>query len=160
MIAEHLFREGRFEVGEIFAREAGLAGVEAIRQPDVSLHAILRQIREKNPLPALLWASEHKEQLAPDGRPTAFEFKLHTLSFVSILKGTGECALAGRPSFLKPQHWAIIVVAAGPSNARCEVPPFRCLPCLLGPQVHWQRLPMQNSTSSVTSSASCLRSSG
>ncbi len=44
VIAEHLFREGRFDVGEIFAREAGLEGVEKLRQPYVAMHTILQQV--------------------------------------------------------------------------------------------------------------------
>lgn len=95
VIAEHLFREGHFEVGETFAREAGLEGFETLRQPYVSMHTILQHIRMRDLRPALAWASDHREKLEPDGRPSAFEFRLHQLGFVTVLQQEGQ-----RPSRL------------------------------------------------------------
>lgn len=34
---------------------------------------------------------EHRQQLSPDGTPSAFEFKLHSLSFVHLLTTQGGC---------------------------------------------------------------------
>jgi hypothetical protein len=45
VIAEHFYREGRFELGDTFVSEAGVAGAEAIKAPYVSLHRVLQQVR-------------------------------------------------------------------------------------------------------------------
>jgi hypothetical protein len=44
VIADHLFRTGWFEVGELFAREAGLMGVEELRRNYEEMHQILKAV--------------------------------------------------------------------------------------------------------------------
>jgi hypothetical protein len=50
------------------------------------------QIRAHNLDPALEWARAHRRQLSPDGGPSAFEFRLHSLAFVHTLLSQGEGA--------------------------------------------------------------------
>ena len=45
VIAEHLFRVGKFDVGEAFSREAGIPNADALKQPYVAMHAILKEVR-------------------------------------------------------------------------------------------------------------------
>jgi hypothetical protein len=40
-----LFQEGRFEVGQLFVEEAGVADGEALRRPYQSMHSVLQEVR-------------------------------------------------------------------------------------------------------------------
>ena len=44
VIAEHLFHEGKFTVGEHFIAEAGVANGEALRQPYEAMHKVLTEV--------------------------------------------------------------------------------------------------------------------
>lgn len=44
VIAEHLFHEGKFSVGEQFIAEAGVANGKALRQPYEAMHNVLTQV--------------------------------------------------------------------------------------------------------------------
>jgi hypothetical protein len=44
VIAEHFYREGRFQLGDAFVEEARVAGADAIKAPYVSLHGVLQQV--------------------------------------------------------------------------------------------------------------------
>ncbi|GLI70725.1 hypothetical protein VaNZ11_015749 [Volvox africanus] len=92
VISEHFYREGRFELGDALAAEAGLMDAEALRAPYAALHTVLEQIRAHNLEPALQWAVEQRSQLSPDGGPSAFEFRLHSLNFVHVLQSQGRTA--------------------------------------------------------------------
>ena len=47
VVAEHLFHEGRFDVGDLFAGEAGLGAeaAAALKQPYVAMHSVLQEVR-------------------------------------------------------------------------------------------------------------------
>lgn len=93
VIAEHLFQEGRFEVGQLFVEEAGVAEGEALKRPYQSMHSVLQEIQRQNLSPALEWVRQHDAQLrGPGGEPSAFEFSLHRLAFLSLLKREGQAA--------------------------------------------------------------------
>lgn len=47
VIAEHLFHDGNFEVGDCFLREAHITDSKAIREPYIAMHAILEQVNWK-----------------------------------------------------------------------------------------------------------------
>ena len=44
VIAEHLFHEGQFEIGDAFVGEAGLGDGEALKRPYASMHTVLQQV--------------------------------------------------------------------------------------------------------------------
>jgi len=92
VVAEHFYREGRFDVGDLFAEESHIELAASIKQPYVAMHSVLDQIRAKNLQPALDWATEHQNSLSPDGEPSTFEFQLQSLNFVSLLKEQGRGA--------------------------------------------------------------------
>lgn len=51
------------------------------------------QIQRQNLSPALEWVRQHDAQLrGPGGEPSAFEFSLHRLAFLSLLKREGQAA--------------------------------------------------------------------
>mmetsp|Transcript_2254 Transcript_2254/g.5059 ORF Transcript_2254/g.5059 Transcript_2254/m.5059 type:complete len:392 (+) Transcript_2254:89-1264(+) len=89
VIAEHFYREGRFEIGDVFAREAGIPHADALKQPYIAMHEILSQIKSGQLDSALQWAVDNQAKLSSDG-PSAFEFKLHSLNFIRILKHQGQ----------------------------------------------------------------------
>lgn len=47
ILAEHFYREGKFELGDTFALEAGIPADSAARlkQPYISMHDILQEVR-------------------------------------------------------------------------------------------------------------------
>ncbi|KAL4447903.1 hypothetical protein ABPG75_005122 [Micractinium tetrahymenae] len=93
VIAEHLFHEGLFEIGQLFVEEAGVEDGEALRRPYASMHTVLSEIQRHNLAPALEWVREHEAALAgPGGAPSAFEFSIHRLAFLALLKEQGEGA--------------------------------------------------------------------
>lgn len=58
---------------------------------NASLTASLPQIQRHNLAPALAWVREHEAALAgPSGEPSAFEFAIHRLAFLTLLKEQGK----------------------------------------------------------------------
>lgn len=58
----------------------------------LQLFVCVVQIKQHNLSPALQWAEEHRAQLSPDGAPSSFEFRLHALSFLTLLTSKGQAA--------------------------------------------------------------------
>lgn len=93
VIAEHLFHEGLFEVGRLFVGEAGVQHGEELQRPYASMHTVLQEIQRHNLAPALAWVREHEAAVAgPGGAPSAFEFSIHRLAFLSLLREQGQQA--------------------------------------------------------------------
>lgn len=93
VIAEHLFHEGLFEIGQVFVEEAGVEEGEALKRPYASMHTVLQEVQRHNLAPALEWVREHEAALrGPGGEPCAFEFSIHRLAFLSLLKEQGQAA--------------------------------------------------------------------
>lgn len=44
VVAEHLYHEGQFEIGDCFVVEAGLAEAERLKRPYASMHTVLQQV--------------------------------------------------------------------------------------------------------------------
>eukprot|EP00882_Tetradesmus_deserticola_P013141 GHRQ01013934.1.p1 GENE.GHRQ01013934.1~~GHRQ01013934.1.p1 ORF type:complete len:322 (+),score=158.98 GHRQ01013934.1:2-967(+) len=120
VIAEHLYREGRFQLADEFTAEAAWAGAAQLRAPYVALHTVLQQIKQHNLGPALQWAEQHRAKLSPDGGASSFEFRLHALSFLSLLTGTSTAAALSYAQ----QHF-------GPFKARHMRDIQRLMGCLL-----------------------------
>ena len=45
VVAEHLFHEGKFAVGEKLIQEAGIAQGEALQKPFEAMHQVLQEVR-------------------------------------------------------------------------------------------------------------------
>eukprot|EP00898_Chlorokybus_atmophyticus_P007707 jgi/Chlat1/7938/Chrsp68S07376 len=86
-IAQHLFREGRFQLGHEFVEEAGVKLPPDYTAPYLAMYNILAHIQRRDLAPALLWAAQHRDQLA---KRSSLEFKLHALQFVQELQARGR----------------------------------------------------------------------
>jgi E3 ubiquitin-protein transferase RMND5 len=124
VVAEHLYHEGAFEVGDAFVAEAGVHGADAMKAPYAEMHAIIEEMRRKNLEPVLTWAERNSEALrrfergpsaieSTDGLslPSSFEFALHRLAFLQELERGGQgtaLAYARRhfPPFVASGHLA------------------------------------------------------
>lgn len=62
IVCEHLYREGRFDLGDAFARETGCsdASSASLKTPYVVMHAILQAMDQGDLKPALDWAEQHR----------------------------------------------------------------------------------------------------
>jgi hypothetical protein len=80
------------------------------------------QIQRQNLSPALEWVRQHDAQLrGPGGEPSAFEFSLHRLAFLSLLKREGQAAAVAyarqhfgrfRASQVGGEDWAAAAASA------------------------------------------------
>jgi len=92
VVAQHLFREGCFELGECFASEAAVQVPDSQKGPYKEMHHILDQIRLKNLEPVLEWVKDKRQQHPDNTSLTSLEFKLHRLQFVQTLNQSGRTA--------------------------------------------------------------------
>ena len=44
VIAEHLYQQGNFTVGDTFVKEAGISNAAALKKPYTAMHAVLEQV--------------------------------------------------------------------------------------------------------------------
>jgi hypothetical protein len=91
-ILRHLYREGLFEVGDCYAKEAGVTGAEELKSRYQKLHNIVGQLKSKNIQPALEWATEHRLEIMLKGGGVNLEFGLHKLQFLHVLTQQGKAA--------------------------------------------------------------------
>ncbi|KAK3817403.1 MAG: CTLH/CRA C-terminal to lish motif domain-containing protein [Benniella sp.] len=100
-IALHYVRQGNFEVGDMFAKEAGLDIPDAIRHQFGEMFEIVAALKENNLEPALQWAKQHSAEL--EKRSSTLEFKLHRQRVLQFLeaKQTQEAIVYARENFSK-----------------------------------------------------------
>eukprot|EP01135_Chromosphaera_perkinsii_P009413 Nk52_evm89s1737 gene=Nk52_evmTU89s1737 len=98
-IAQHLFRQGKFRVGETFLKECGMGLEEAQREPFMDMYNILEAIKREDLGPALQWACARKGVLEKKG--SLLEFKLRKLQFIQLLQkgNTGDALRYARSNF-------------------------------------------------------------
>jgi hypothetical protein len=85
VICEHLFRQGKMEVGETLMKEAELELDQSYLGQFTELNLVLEALRSRNVEPALEWAVVHRERLL--AHSSCLEFKLRQLKFLSLLSG-------------------------------------------------------------------------
>ncbi|KAI9342045.1 CTLH/CRA C-terminal to lish motif domain-containing protein [Zopfochytrium polystomum] len=94
-IAIHLVREGRFELADIFLKEADVLGedisssirndLESLRHQFTAMHQILAEMRTGSLEGAIRWAHERREHLEKRGSILEFQLvKLQFLKFVTV----------------------------------------------------------------------------
>ncbi len=44
VIAEHLYQQGNFTVGDTFVQEAGISNAAGLKKPYTAMHAVLEQV--------------------------------------------------------------------------------------------------------------------
>ncbi|KAF8648365.1 hypothetical protein HU200_064951 [Digitaria exilis] len=91
IIANHFYRQGLFDLGDMFVRECGESGGASLKLPFQEMYGILEAMKARNLEPALTWAANHHDQLLQNG--SMLEFKLYQLQFLEILcKGSRDRA--------------------------------------------------------------------
>jgi len=84
IIAEHLFRQGKFEIGDAFVKEANVKINSKIKEQFAEMYKILDKLEKSKDLhPAIEWAKIRRKDLERIDSP--LEFKLHRLEFISFL---------------------------------------------------------------------------
>ena len=83
IIANHFYRQGLFDLGDIFVHDCGELGGASLKLPFQEMYAILEAMKARNLEPALSWAAKNHDQLLQNG--SMLEFKLYQLQFVEIL---------------------------------------------------------------------------
>ncbi|KAF9109856.1 hypothetical protein BGX27_007122 [Mortierella sp. AM989] len=98
-VALHFIRQGNFEVGDMFAKEAGLTIPDSIRDQFVEMFEIVAALKESNLEPALDWAMRNRNEL--EKKSSTLEFKLHRLRFLQLLEArqTQDAVLYARQNF-------------------------------------------------------------
>jgi len=102
VILQHLCREGRLNISESLAKEAGVTEFQAQQEPFLEINRILEALKSNDLSPALDWVAKNREALnmwgttqlfstAPGGRhavlqKSSLELRLHKLQFVELLK--------------------------------------------------------------------------
>ncbi|OAE20938.1 hypothetical protein AXG93_3256s1850 [Marchantia polymorpha subsp. ruderalis] len=90
IVALHFYRQGLFDLGDCFVKEAHEADGAGLKAPFYEMYQILEQMKAKNLLPAISWATRHHDELQKKG--SSLEFKLHQLQFVNCLHQGGRNA--------------------------------------------------------------------
>lgn len=101
VILQHLYREGKLEIGETLSRESGITQYHDIRGPFIELNNILEALRCRDLGPVLDWVAQNREALHRRGTTLLFsevngvqsvkqknslELRLHKLKFVELLR--------------------------------------------------------------------------
>lgn len=85
VIAQHLYRHGRFDLGDLFAKETQIDATKAkqMKEPFVEMYQILLSLWEHNLIPAINWARSRRAELAQIG--SSLEFRFHRLQFIDLI---------------------------------------------------------------------------
>ncbi|KAL5470693.1 hypothetical protein EMCRGX_G028698 [Ephydatia muelleri] len=84
-IAEHLFREGKMEVGQALLQEASISLPLEHVEKFADVNRILEALGRKEVEPALEWSVVHRCELAK--QDSVLEFKLRKLKFIVLVSG-------------------------------------------------------------------------
>lgn len=84
VIAQHFFRQGKFDLGEMFIQESGIKLDSSLKEPFVEMYKILgAMVSQKNLQPAIQWAKSRRNQLSKI--QSNLEFNLHKLQYIHYL---------------------------------------------------------------------------
>jgi len=95
VVAQHLYRQGRFDLGDMYSEAAHIDTRHAqhLRDPFKEMFQVLRSIKERDLKPAIRWAVANRAELEKIGSP--LEFRLHRVQFIDLLAaGKQQEALA------------------------------------------------------------------
>merc|ERR1719474_1330040 len=100
VILQHLCREGRLNISESLAKEAGVTEFQAQQEPFLEINRILEALKSNDLSPALDWVAKNREALNMWGTTQLFsqaggrhsvqqksslELRLHKLKFIDLL---------------------------------------------------------------------------
>ncbi|KAK3133997.1 hypothetical protein QOZ80_6AG0543730 [Eleusine coracana subsp. coracana] len=101
IIANHFYRQGHFDLGDLFIRECGESDGASLKLAFQEMYAILEAMKVRNLEPALSWASKKRDQLVQNG--SVLELMLHELQFVDMLRDeAAKFEALKQPSDLEP----------------------------------------------------------
>ena len=101
VILQHLYREGKLEIGETLSKESGIVQYQDIRGPFIELNNILEALKARDLGPVLEWVGKNREALNRRGTTLLFsevdgiqsvkqknslELRLHKLKFIELLR--------------------------------------------------------------------------
>merc|ERR1719370_45799 len=72
VILQHLYREGKLEIGETLSRESGITQSQDIRGPFIELNNILEALKARELGPVLEWVAKNREALNRRGTTLLF----------------------------------------------------------------------------------------
>ena len=101
VILQHLYREGKLEIGETLSRESGITQYQDISGPFIELNNILEALKARDLGPVLEWVAKNRDALNRRGTTLLFsevngiqsvkqknslELRLHKLKFIELLR--------------------------------------------------------------------------
>jgi len=124
VILQHLYREGKLEIGETLSKESGITQYHDIRGPFIELNNILEALKARDLGPVLDWVGKNREELNRRGTTLLFseyqgirsvkqknslELRLHKLKFIELLRHGNKMeaikyARQNFPSFVSGQE--------------------------------------------------------
>lgn len=124
VILQHLYREGKLEIGETLSKESGIVQYQDIRGPFIELNNILEALKARDLGPVLEWVAKNREALNRRGTTLLFsevdgiqsvkqknslELRLHKLKFIELLRQSKKMeaikyARQNFPSFVAGQE--------------------------------------------------------
>ena len=84
IIIKHLVRQGRFDLAESLATEAGIMFEETSHDDFLEMFHIQEALRQGSVQPAIEWAQKNQEFLQKHG--SSLEFRLHQLNYLALIK--------------------------------------------------------------------------
>ncbi|TVU47538.1 hypothetical protein EJB05_07142, partial [Eragrostis curvula] len=84
IIANHFYRQGLFDLGDLFIRECGESDGASLKLAFQELYAILGAMKVRNLEPALSWALKNRDQLLQNC--SMLEWMLHELQYLEMLR--------------------------------------------------------------------------
>lgn len=116
-ILQHLYREGDFAAADTLAQEMGdMPDVQQLKEPFVTMHSLVKALRQHQIQPAIQWAEAHATRLGDLGVELCFQ--LHSLAYIDLLKAahvaTGE--ITALTAMRYAQQWILPFVTRYPSE--------------------------------------------
>lgn len=108
-VAAHLFREGMFDIGRSFLKEARVDLSDDHIRPFERLYHILTAFRANDLEPAIAWTQEQRHCLS--STDSNLEFRLHCLAYLQILQNESrQAALSYARIHLSqfPEHISVV----------------------------------------------------
>ncbi len=124
VILQHLNTQGRLDLSNIVADEAGLGDLKIYEEPFKELNAIVESLKQRNLGPALHWAacnrralderaghsiiSHHRNGRAFVEQHSSLEMKLHRMQFVELLRQDSPNAASNAVAFARAHFFRFV----------------------------------------------------
>eukprot|EP00033_Pygsuia_biforma_P002256 GCRY01002500.1.p1 GENE.GCRY01002500.1~~GCRY01002500.1.p1 ORF type:complete len:393 (+),score=84.81 GCRY01002500.1:195-1373(+) len=116
-VAEHFYREGCFNLGEMFCKDVGVPFSQEMKEPFYRIFEVVSALKQKNLTPAIEWANAHSMFL--QANRSDLLFSLHKLNFLNLVEEA-----TGLDSLVETMHALKTAIA----YAQKHLSPLHCLP--------------------------------